>query len=264
LLVKYIQDIEYVKKGFTMKDFLNQKFGILILALVIGTLGFVLGSLWTENSMLKQGDSLGVKKDTLGETAAAVPVKPDSANIIKNLEPVTDNDYIRGNKNAKITLIEYSDLECPFCKRFHITMQAVLEEYKDQVAWVYRHYPLDFHANAQKASEAAECVGKLAGNDSYWQFLDLYFEETLSNGTGVALDQLAVLGSQVGASQSKVQSCLDSDEMASKVKKQMAGGAKVGVAGTPGTVLLTSDGQAELISGALPLEQIKLIIEKYL
>lgn len=78
---------------------------------------------------------------------------------LSNLPAVSDQDHLRGEKNAKITIVEYSDFDCPFCYRFHATMQQVLEEYKGQVNWVYRDFPLpQLHPNAPKLAEAAECI----------------------------------------------------------------------------------------------------------
>lgn len=247
-------------------NFLNQNFLVVALSFVFLGVGFFGGSLWTENQILRGGNTVGTTNNAGSAPTAAAPAAPSgpTADQLGNLPEVGKDEYIRGAKNAKVTLVEYSDFECPFCQRFHPTMQQVMDEYGDQVAWVYRHYPLSFHANAQKAAEAAECVGKLAGNEAFWKFGDLYFERTSSNGTGFPLSDLASLGAEAGANEDAVQKCLDSDEMAEKVKDQFEKGSAAGVSGTPGTFIVTEDGVQELIPGALPYTQVQQAIEKYL
>ncbi len=175
--------------------------------------------------------------------------------------PVTDKDHIRGNKNTQVVLVEYSDFECPFCKRFHPTMQQVIKDYGDKVAWVYRHFPLSFHQNAQKEAEATECANELGGNDAFWNYVDKIFERTTSNGTGFALDQLSPLAAEIGLNQSAFQQCLDSGKYAKYVQNDEAGGVKAGINGTPGTIIIPKNGKKQLIPGALPYEQVKPIID---
>lgn len=94
------------------------------------------------------------------------------------LMPIDAEDHVRGSTNAQITVIEYSDLQCPFCQAHHATLQALEKEYGDQFAWVYRHLPLvSIHDTAQIRSEAAECVAKAKGNDAFWKFVDANFAQ---------------------------------------------------------------------------------------
>ncbi|EKD62822.1 MAG: DSBA oxidoreductase, partial [uncultured bacterium] len=127
--------------------------GLLVVA------AFGLGSLWTRVRQLEQGQN---QKVLAGQAAGAnQPAAAPSPKPAGEVPPVTGKDHLRGNKDAQIVMIEYSDFECPFCQRFQATMEQVLAEYGDQVAWVYRHYPLSFHANAQKEAEASECANEL-------------------------------------------------------------------------------------------------------
>jgi protein-disulfide isomerase len=182
-----------------------------------------------------------------------------------DVKAVSDEDNLRGDANAKLTLIEYSDYECPFCKTFHPTMQRVLEDYDGQVAWVYRHFPLSFHANAPKEAEAALCVSDLGGNDKFWEFSDALFARTASNGTGFALDQLAPLAKEIGVDEAKFTDCLNSGRMAARITANMTDGQGAGASGTPTTFIVGPDGKTiTAIPGALPYESIKTQLDQIL
>lgn len=236
---------------------------VLVLILIIAS--FVIGSLYTEVKYLRNGAAVaGTTTGTnqpAGIPAAAGAPQPQ---VATKTPEITNADWYRGNKDAKVVMVEYSDLECPFCKTFHPTMQQVMKEYGDKVKWVYRHYPLAFHANAQKQAEAAECAGKLGGNDAFWRYTDAIFERTTSNGTGFALSNLVPLAKELGLNESSFRQCLDSDEMAQKVKDQMAKGTEEGVTGTPGTIIIDGKGNTQLVPGALPFDQLKPMIDKAL
>lgn len=174
---------------------------------------------------------------------------------------VTDADHVRGNPNAKVTFIEYSDFECPFCKRFAPTMEQMLDEYQDDVRMVYRHYPLSFHANAQKEAEATECANELGGNDAFWEYHDALFARTTSGGTGFALDDLTPLAQELGLDATAFATCLESGKYAQHVKDDMAGGAAAGVTGTPGSLVIDADGNAQLVSGAVAFSSIQTILD---
>ncbi len=192
---------------------------------------------------------------------AAAPTQPKDVKV----DPISATDHTRGNKNARIALIEYSDLECPFCKRFHPTAQQVVDTYKDKVVWVYRSFPLSqLHSQAKKEAEAIECAGKLAGNDGFWKMTDKIFDVTPSNN-GLDLTTLPDLASAVGIDKSSFKSCLDSGEMAAKVDAQYQSGLNSGVNGTPGNFLLdTKTGKVVEIPGAVPFENIKQAIDQIL
>lgn len=95
-----------------------------------------------------------------------------------NLDPLNDSDYVRGSRTARVVMFEYSDYDCPFCKRLQPTMKQFFEANQDKVAWVYRQYPLiQLHPTATVKSLAATCIGKVAGNDAFWAASDVLLTE---------------------------------------------------------------------------------------
>lgn len=230
--------------------------------LTLGTIGFiVLGVMMLRgggNAVAKANNPTVAYNDT---GAAALAPEAPSDTVTGPVPPVTNADHVRGDKNAPVTIIEYSDYECPYCQRFHPTMQQVMEQYKGKVKWVYRHYPLSFHANAQKEAEAAECITELGGNNAFWAYTDAIFERSSVGGTGFPLQGLGPLAKELGVNQTKFQQCLDSGKYATKVQEQMAGGQQAGISGTPGSIVLAKDGSAKLISGAYPFEEVKSYID---
>lgn len=96
----------------------------------------------------------------------------------KTVLPVGETDWVKGADNARITVIEYSDIDCPFCKKFHTSTSNMMADYADDVRWVFRHFPVDaLHPRARAKAEAAECVGEIGGGEKYWEYLDLMLAE---------------------------------------------------------------------------------------
>lgn len=195
------------------------------------------------------------KKDTeLPKYARAVDVK---------------QDHVRGNPSADVSLIEYTDFECPFCKRFHDTPKSLLDRYGSRVNWVIRNYPLPFHdPAAHKESLAAECVAQIAGNDVYWKYADALFANTRSNGSGLT-DEHSVerLAEAAGLKSSALTTCMnDSTGVAAKrVEQDLADGTSAGVSGTPTTIIRNNrTGMSQALVGALPAEGFVQAIDRML
>ncbi len=213
------------------------------------------------------------------ENQAAGPAGTDvPAFSPENVKPVSSSDHILGNPNAPVKVIEFSDLECPFCKNFHATMHQVVRAFGDQVAWTYRHFPLDkpdpygrvLHSKAGKEAQAAECAAKLggppgseAGNEKFWAFVDKIFEVTPSNN-GLDLSKLPSYASQVGLNQSDFKSCLDADYGKDIVESQYQDGLNAGAEGTPYSIVVNESGKKFVIPGALPFDQVSAIINSAL
>src|SRR3989338_8278018 len=110
------------------------------------------------------------------------PVANSGGSTSFQMRPVSSDDHILGNINAKIVIVEYSDLECPFCKVFHNTMHQVVEKSNGDVAWVYRQYPIpQLHPKAFHEAEATECAWEQGGNKAFWKYIDKLFEITTAN-----------------------------------------------------------------------------------
>lgn len=180
--------------------------------------------------------------------APSVPTPAPAAPTAGEVEPVTAEDWIYGDPNAEISLIEWSDAECPFCIRHHPTPKAVVDQSNGKVNWVYRHFPLSFHPNAQKSAEAQECAGFLAGNDAFWDYTDELFAK------GAIIANLTDYATTIGIDKAKFEDCLNTGKFADEVARDMANGSKAGVTGTPGNVVLNNKtGDSRLVSGAQPV-----------
>ncbi len=201
-----------------------------------------------------RGDAV---EDSALAVAPTLPPTPQAAPPAGDPPEVTGEDHIRGNEKAPITIIEYSDFECPFCGRFHPTVQQALDEYPDDVRWVYRHFPLSFHPNAQPAALASECIAEQGGDDAFWSFADAAVENQTGLGTAFYEGQVTSLGLNL----SKFNDCFSSGKYSQKVAQQQATGGAAGVTGTPGSFLVDADGNSQLISGAVPYAQIKAAID---
>lgn len=249
-------------------SFMNENFSLIIIFLIIFIVGFLTGSLWTENQMMKSGGVAGAKNEVVD--TAAPPA--DDTEALKNVPTPTKDDHIKGAKNAKVTMITYSDYECPYCNRWHPTLNALIDKYSEDISFVYRHFPLSFHAHAQKLAEAGECIAEYANEDAFWKFTDSVYEKmadktiyTVNGDSSIITDDtILTLAANAGANQNDVKSCLDNGEKTATVKEMMDGAAAAGIGGTPSTVIISKKGGYELIPGALPLADVETMLEKHL
>lgn len=176
-------------------------------------------------------------------------------------------DHVRGNPDAIISLIEYSDVECPFCKNFQQTPGALVAKFNGQVSWIWRHFPLSFHEPmASKEAVAAECANKLGGPQSYWNFIDKMIATTRSNGQGIPGDNpLQTLAKAEGLNVESFNACLSDNSMSARIQLDMADGTKAGVSGTPTTLIRNNRTGEVLVSvGFSPEEAIAANIQQLL
>lgn len=193
-------------------------------------------------------------KKTGGETKKLAADLGAAAPSLENVKPVQGDDHILGSSNAPVVVIEYSDLECPFCKIFHETMHTAVKEYRGKVAWAYRHLPLSsLHPKAAKEAEASECAAELGGNDVFWKYIDRIFEVTPSNN-GLDLDLLPAIAKEVGIDVEKFNECLSSGRHAGLVAASVDEAGKAGARGTPYSIVVAKNGEKFVIPGALPFK----------
>lgn len=229
--------------------FLGLIFGILILA----TIGFfiLLGIMLSGNSSESAKEVGGSAKPPTAQVQTPTALPGGRLDI-----KVTENDHIRGDINAPVKIIEFSDYQCPFCQKHHSTMQQITEEYGEQVAWVYKHFPLDsIHQNARPAAEASECVWEQKGDEGFWQFTDKLFE----NQSSLGLTLYNQLAQEIGVDMSQFDECVSSRKYQQKVEADYQTGIKAGVNGTPANFV-----NGLSISGAAPYSNFKQVIDSEL
>jgi protein-disulfide isomerase len=177
------------------------------------------------------------------------------------VEPVGARDHVRGPRDAPVKLIEFADTECPLCKRLHPTLKRLVDDYRGQVAWVFRHYPIaEIHPRAPKEHEAAECAAELGGEAKFWAYLDRLYEITPGNNR---LDpaELPRIARHVGLEPAPFDQCLASGRHAARVAQDVADALAAGAPGTPYTVVVAPNGKLYEIVGNQPYEVLKLVID---
>ena len=200
-----------------------------------------------------------------GTGAAPQPrVAQENTEGLEKLAPITSADHIRGNPDAPVKIVEYSDTECPFCKRFHNTMKQVMDEYgkSGKVAWVYRHFPLDqLHpVKARNEATALECANEQGGNDKFWAYADRLFEVTPSNN-GLDPAELPKIAQYVGLDVQKFNACLASGKYAKHVEDEVQNAQATGGNGTPWSIVVGKNGKKYPLSGAQPYSAVKQLID---
>lgn len=225
-----------------------------ILVVLVIAASFLIGSLYTKVQYLEKGGSLPASQI---QSAARAPSTPTQAGPV---DVSADDDPFLGDENAKVTMIEFIDFECPFCKRYwEQTHPKVVEEYvkKGLVKFVVRDFPLDFHRPAAvKEAIAAECAREQGGNEIYFKYHDEIFTRTPSNGPGMPEGDYAQAAQKLGLDVSKFNSCLTSEKYKDEVLKDFEDGTKAGVGGTP-TIFINGTP----IVGAQPFESFKAAID---
>jgi len=181
-----------------------------------------------------------------GKSNVTVMLKPPTVDVS------VDDDPSKGSKNASVTIIEFTDYQCPFCGRARPTVKKIVEQYGDKIQYVLRDFPLEFHPYATKAAEAADCAGD---QGKYWDYSDTLW----ANQGKLEITDLKKYAADLKLDTKKFDECLDKGKFAEEVKKDQADGAKVGVTGTP-----TFFVNGQMLTGALPIEEFQKVIDEQL
>ena len=156
----------------------------------------------------------------------------------------------QGLETAPVTIVEFSDFHCPFCKKLSPTLQKLVDQFPGKVRWVWRHYPLPFHAGSERAHQASECAHE---QGEFWEFHNQFFAAEKMPDSDDALIRLA---EKTTLDKPRFQACFEKGKYSELVKKEIAKGAEVGVEGTPATFL-----NGKLLSGAQPYENFEKAVQ---
>ena len=230
----------------------------LAVALIFGNLtGVAYGARGDNSGWFGNGAANTNTNTNTGTGNTATNPTPVAAGKIPD---VTSSDKVRGDlKKAKVVVVEYSDYECPFCGRHHPTMKQLFEKYGDKIAWVYRHFPLSFHPEANPAALAAECANE---QGKFWDYTDTLFD----NQDKLGESYYKQLAADMGMKTSQFDDCFDTAKYQEVIDKDAAGGRAAGVSGTPATfingqLVASSNGSSV---GAAPLATFTAIVDQAL
>lgn len=159
--------------------------------------------------------------------------------------------HLYGNPKADITLVEFSDFQCPYCSQLHTTLKKIVDESDENINWEYRHFPLPIHKEANISSLFAECISSEENNYVFWKFA----ETLMMNQKNINETFLRLSAKAVGADAERIVACVEKQKTQDIINEDIRVAQALGGSGTPFTVIVYTDGTTKAISGALPYEQ---------
>lgn len=257
------EEVKQAKTRWLKKEALSTDAFIVALAILLGAIVIALAI--NSPQMGTGKNQPDTKKNAVADDQA-----------LKETGPVTvslDDDAVLGDKSkAKVAIVEFSDLECPFCKRFHQeTYDQIVKEYVEtgKAIMVARDFPLSFHdPKATEEAAVAECVRDQKNDAAYFAFTKDIYANTLTNGKGLPEGKMMELLKKAGVDANKAIACSELEATKQEITQDIADATKAGVTGTPSFVIgtLNEDGSVtgELVVGALPLSGFQEVVNKYL
>jgi protein-disulfide isomerase len=209
---------------------------------------------------------LGSNGSTPKNAAPAAQQPAEVTEVPADVATVRPNDNVRGDlSKAEVAIIEYSDSDCPYCIKFHPTLQQIYSEYDGKVAWVYRYFPLtSLHPNAATEAVALECVAELGGNDAFNKYLDTIINVTL-NPDPKSNEALTTYATAQGIDGDLFKTCIAGTNASDRVKADSDEAEKIGAQGTPFSIAVNlKTGKQIIIPGAYPYADVKADIDSLL
>ena len=224
---------------------------VLVIALVF--FAFLSGGLWSRvRQTNKEKETEEVQQAEQQQQQPELPQvlgAEDQAEIIKN--PMA----VKGAETSKVTIVEFSEYQCPYCKKYvDEAYTKIMQNYGNQIRYIFRDYPLPFHQHAQQAAEAARCAGD---QGKYWEYHDKLFSEQENwSSLDNSKEKLLEYASNLGLARETFQACLESGKHTETVKADFSLGQKVGVQGTPSFFI-----NGQRLVGAMPYESFEAVIK---
>lgn len=214
----------------------------------------------TESNVEKTDDT---DTETEDETDNAEIVPAITGNETPEVSgDIVDSDAVLGEENAPVTIVEFSDYQCPYCASFYNeAYQQIKEKYVNtgKVKLVFRDFPLGFHKGAMPAAIAAECVRDQLGNEGYFEMHNKIFEnQKILSSTDVG-GELKKLAAGLGVEETEFATCLDKEKYKSEVEADIKDGKQFGISGTPSFLI-----NGRLLQGAYPFSEFEKMIEEEL
>lgn len=254
--------------------------GSIFLAAILISTSILVGSgnLRINSSVVQKNGENGIANAVVQGIAAQPQTQQQAQVPVTTVQPLESpvkvkiaGDAVFGDKNAKLTLVEYSDFECPYCKK---AFEELLPEFKKdyintgKMNFVYKNLPLPFHQNAAKEAEAVLCAKDQGGDSAFYKYHDRIFTKTTSGGTGIAIDQLSEIAKDLGLKVTQFQKCLDSSKFKTEVATGVTEAGKVGANGTPtwfiGKTISKDLIEGIKIVGVQPYDNFKQVIDREL